>query len=1404
MVHLESVIQELETALSIASDPWVIKILESISISWAWELPLWEISGDIMNLWPHSNIPRDDTLASRLHNTTKDILPMASLVFEAAKKVLNWYKDFCVPNFMDELVSYIMPEYVIGHTYEAHSAASELVQEVRDCLAGKGVSRIERLATYIAGICVGAAYPNTTYVARIISDLQTLGAAACDRLFDIILNQVLMGSTQKLVPLLCGMFNYTVHGDHDTRFGVWRTLLGADDTIYYRHRWGGIPNRGCCDLCIPYLTEVLADMILKGGKNLDADTIHCDMFWLKASSARDAGKVYCCRNIHATCAASFKEVIKNFVQVLPGFMGLQCFDASQKANWVIYYLYGAKLPACLLGNISHKYNLRYNDLLTSGVMLYYTKHKAAYKILDRLYPCSSTTDSTHMVLRLSHLVYSMLNLQHNRNAGDTIVGMSKPIPKVSRSHMCNVVNKVLSKCPIGTIQNIVITFLILYLDADDDETKHLDHLLEGLFRLSALEQINVLKTVSILLRRYNLSTSIGVVSDSFVSKMAYMELSYGRSCFMSDFMTEVKNRTGKTYHLCHPSNAAHFGHSTAWRMEGVAYSKRDPNFYASLRSEIKEIVHDICGHKSTKVSYEEFLTKANDWLASGSAPRASATLNIPDGHGGVQTSEVRVGKRGWAEKLNPRTFSRRIYIKKPIERAVASEKFENGKGRALYGVEPEHYMHSTYATKGLEESLYKCKGLEKGLKGLAAFNMESFRARLTQSPQIHCMMLDYADFNVQHSPESQAIIFEEIAAHHRAANSSRDIIVANEWVAAAKYNMVCNFKPTTRPYKNVKTGKALIDLYAGKHEVGTTCEKKITQGMFSGTRSTDLINTILNLAYFRVADKYVRATLDIKPQALYHTHQGDDVWISTANPEYCAVLYYTINRMGLVTQKHKQMFGSHRGEYLRVLYANGTAMGYLGRAIANFVLKEIQRPLPMDAAANLKMAWDSINTMVRRGLGPLGYSVLWHDQLNHWSKVNEFPGDPRPITIPRKVATAPVECGGLGFLWGSVSTLNRMMYCNLRGVEGGSGYAHWHNYQSKSVPTISVPAQAISKETPSNCTDAWVSNLSQSLYKYGDLRSDVLRTANLCSNYADTISVHWRRSMLRKYKRDMSEWVDAVKADPHFDKIQSDLQECDISQPASFSGYYVPNRDSVLMELLSMADNMKGCPGPNSIHDSVDKSLSGKYRMMRRAWCPLPDKGPHAAAANNHWDAGAMNSVCQAQAFQWGPSVQQVHLHPDHYTTTKLLTDVPETANAILNQVIVRSTTKCLPVLQSALALTKLEAFALLVHRANGFAPEILQTIQHWLKLMQEGKTHLLDIILQSGMRMLGSLDCLVQPSLVLAAYASGASLYTTQSISNVPDTNLALCNASMLLPTLVLVGCLRQSHMKEGLKIAY
>lgn len=57
----------------------------------------------------------------------------------------------------------------------------------------------------------------------------------------------------------------------------------------------------------------------------------------------------------------------------------------------------------------------------------------------------------------------------------------------------------------------------------------------------------------------------------------------------------------------------------------------------------------------------------------------------------------------------------------------------------------------------------KAENVEKGYSGINLLAMEDFRTKLSANPNYELIMMDYADFNVQHTIKAQQIPFEAAA-----------------------------------------------------------------------------------------------------------------------------------------------------------------------------------------------------------------------------------------------------------------------------------------------------------------------------------------------------------------------------------------------------------------------------------------------------------------------------------------------------------------------------------------------------------------------------------------------------------------------------------------------------------------
>nr|WGU15425.1 RdRp [Sogatella furcifera toti-like virus 2] len=697
------------------------------------------------------------------------------------------------------------------------------------------------------------------------------------------------------------------------------------------------------------------------------------------------------------------------------------------------------------------------------------------KPLRALFPDTSPTDARHKTISVDHLVWRLVH-------GSKINPKLRPSACARPKDVINDINAILAHLPCGTNQILTMSCLISAVGAKESFAFQREYIVSNVLMADQASQLSRTKVLSQLHRKCAKSFTGIALTPRQVSTLAYLELAFGRSNCTSDWENEKRNRCGTVHHITRPkmpvlNQQGVFEYAN--NSLGDGHAGRDKVFYARLSVCIQNIVAKIMTKYQCQETFEDFYKRRHEWIASGS----SAGYRLPHARALGNLAGLPANKRVWAENHGLEYMQQFMIENKPVELATASEKYENGKSRAIYGVVPEHYVINTYVTKGMEERLHLVPGLEKGASGLPELCYNVKRCRITDDPQQECTMLDYADFNIQHTPEAQAILFQVILEQGRQLGASRDWLNAASWLVRAKTNQQVLFPGDTKP-------------------------SKVTQGMFSGTRSTDLINTILNLAYFQVADDYLRKS-GVHPQQLYHVHQGDDVWLSNTNPLWARLLFYTMAEQGFIFQSSKQMFGSGRGEFLRVLYQHGRANGYLQRAVINYLLKPIQNSMTLGARDWAGTASETAMVLARRGLDIYTSTVLWEDMVSAYTKVKVTAADHRPVTVPLQLIATPVEFGGFGC--SPPATVAAARTCA----------------ELPKMPKALGPLQGLHLE--SQMTDDWLAVISEKMYStypadvVSQFRSNTFKNTLVTDNYYQMVKNEVDRTDRKHLKRWLSD-----------------------------------------------------------------------------------------------------------------------------------------------------------------------------------------------------------------------------------------------------------------------------------------
>lgn len=579
--------------------------------------------------------------------------------------------------------------------------------------------------------------------------------------------------------------------------------------------------------------------------------------------------------------------------------------------------------------------------------------------------------------------------------------------------------------------------------------------------LNTDEYVEVLKNMSVALRRTARWPTGEAASLDEVTQCAGWELAIGRSSNRSDWADEEEKRTKHVVHLSPPTEVKKDAHTNA-------------EYLKLLRVELHDIMAEWIKLPRSQVSWREFAEARQSWVSSGST--GGKKLKLSDG------SAVRINKHAYFEGVTTDEMVGWLE-QEPVMQATASEKFEMGKARAIYGTGVVDYSVAAYALDGLEDKMHNIDGIESGLTGLDYVVAIVRRLTKVQEPLTECSMIDYRDFNYQHTLEAQSEVFVALGERLRIMNYHHDRNRACEWLAKAFLNQWCKFPGRKR--KPVQ----------------------VTQGMFSGCRPTNMINTILNVAYFRVACRWVSENLGLRPVDLFNIHQGDDVWISNKSRLWAIAVYECMQASGLIFQASKQMFDINRGEFLRVVYTDQGCQGYLARALGTLIMKPIQNTdvvAPIERASALN---SQIMILKRRGFTQEGCQLVWAAVVPYAARATLVEG---ALTVP-------------------VAYLQKSYLDNGADL-GVPGSAAVRSQVVRSAPTMELGSAELENSVPTLMSRDWVNIMSRRLRADIDYESLVRQLHT--TNVADSLRQEDRIMSLRHHERELRKWLSTLDPGP--------------------------------------------------------------------------------------------------------------------------------------------------------------------------------------------------------------------------------------------------------------------------------
>lgn len=508
------------------------------------------------------------------------------------------------------------------------------------------------------------------------------------------------------------------------------------------------------------------------------------------------------------------------------------------------------------------------------------------------------------------------------------------------------------------------------------------------------------KAISVAVRRTGYWVDSAQLTITQISNLAYFELPIGRDINKSNWEEERLKRTCQTRPF---------------------YDGLGGDGHLCLLRILTKIGEELVPTRPSQVSWLDFLAKRQEWVSSGSSGGQRLM---------VEGEKVPLRKQAYFESV-PIEIMAGWIDSEPAIKAVASEKYEMGKARAIYGTMPVDYTVMSYVIADLEKRLSRIEGVESGLKSLDEIAAIRRRVLAVGQGTEECSMIDYADFNYQHTLEAQSLVFKVLAARFSHLGYHPDCVKAAKWCEMAMMNQWVRFP-------------------------GNSDYERSIQGLFSGVRGTNFINTILNVAYFRMARELVGEKLGVHPIDLYSLHQGDDVWISNGSRLWAICLYQWLQQMGMDFQAGKQMFDRGRGEFLRVLYGPNQVHGYVMRAVSTLIIKPMQSQDEITPTGKATALNAQIALLFRRGLSYKACEILWAATIPH----------ALTFQVHGVYSSVPLSLVKRGFADGGLDL-------------GPPGTKASRAMRAPLLPAYQLECKALADTLPRNMSKAWIAQISE-------------------------------------------------------------------------------------------------------------------------------------------------------------------------------------------------------------------------------------------------------------------------------------------------------------------------------------
>jgi hypothetical protein len=438
-----------------------------------------------------------------------------------------------------------------------------------------------------------------------------------------------------------------------------------------------------------------------------------------------------------------------------------------------------------------------------------------------------------------------------------------------------------------------------------------------------------------------------------VSNMLYWHVMLGRSSGTISWADEARERIADV-----PTK---YGFR-----DGVWSEEEGDNL---IRESLEQVFTNLIPKRSQLESMEDHFKRRFEWFASGSAVGYSSTLKTEDirtlfGDEVESGDRARGNKRSVGEQLKWEDIWKIVLEKEPFLLAKGQVKLNElgGKVRSIFNVILNHFILDEMIAYDIEDGL-NIEGID--LKEDPVEALKQIEVRRKWCLDGDCVdSYDYPNFNNMHQSKHYALIYELAALwykkHYSQDPNCDDKIRLCIWLSKAVKNQWF-YSPDGEEYYKV---------------MGT---------LFSGSRDTTLVNTLLNRAYGHLIEMTNRRVTGLRSIKKSYFH-GDDLVSKSTDIPNSLVWNNTASRCGLGANSIKLITDIGYCEYLRFLYfPDGKVLGSICRAVATFINGNWESEANRDPIGRARSLWDQVAVIYRRGLRADISNVIFEKSVNYWS-----------------------------------------------------------------------------------------------------------------------------------------------------------------------------------------------------------------------------------------------------------------------------------------------------------------------------------------------------------------------------------------------------------------------------------